>query len=315
MFLKKDEIVSIIIPTYNGKEYIAKLIESLKSQTFRDTEIIVVDSSSPDGTINIAREYGVRTLSVKKEEFDHGGTRTLAGKASVGNIIVYLTQDALPADEYAIENIIGPFERDELIGAVYGRQLPNPAASPFAAHSRYFIYRDRSFIMNYGDRGKYRIKTAFLSNAFSAYRRCAMEKIGYFKENLISTEDTYAGAKLLLAGYSIAYASNAVVYHSHNYGAIQEFKRYFDIGSFHRIENWIVKEFGSAANEGLSYIKSELLYLIKTKNMHLLAIFLFRSVMKWLGYKLGWHHRLLPRCLINKFSMHREWWNNNFFRT
>ncbi len=307
--------VSIVIPTYNGNKYIGELIEKLRAQSYPDTEIIVIDSSSPDGTAETAGKSGVKTMSVKKEEFDHGGTRTMAGKASSGDIIVYLTQDAIPQDKHTIENIIRPFKENPDIGAVYGRQLPYDRASPFAAHSRYFIYPDKSFIRTFTDRKKYKIKTAFLSNAFTAYRRSAMEKIGYFKENLISTEDTYAGAKLLLEGFTLAYASDAVVYHLHNYTALQEFKRYFDIGAFHRIENWIVRDFGHAGGEGFSFFISEFRYLFKSGNLHLIFSFIYRTGMKWLGYRLGWHHRLLPRRLIERFSMHKNWWIKNEIRT
>ena len=247
-------------------------------------------------------------MTVKKEEFDHGGTRTMAGIESKGEIIIYLTQDALPYDRNTIKNIVRPFLENTAVGAVYGRQVPYPGESPFAAHSRYFIYPENSFLRTYEDRHKYRIKTAFLSNAFSAYRRKAMEKTGFFKSDLISTEDTYAGARILLEGYILAYASDAVVLHSHNYTVLQEFKRYFDIGVFHSRESWIVEKFGSAGGEGLSYLRSEFSYLLKTGNIHLIPAFLLRNGMKISGYRLGRLHRFLPKRLILKLSMHKGWW-------
>ncbi len=205
--------ISVIIPAYNGEKFLAALLEKLKKQSIKIPEIIVADSSSADRTLQIAEKHGAKIIHVKKKDFDHGGTRTLAGKAARGDILVYLTQDALPVDNRSIENIVRPFLLNKKIGAVYGRQMPCQEATPFAEHSRHFIYKDGSFTRSLEDRKKYKIKTAFLSNAFSAYRRSAMEEIGYFKKNLISTEDTYAGAKLLLAGYELFYAADAAVYH------------------------------------------------------------------------------------------------------
>ena len=77
---------------------------------------------------------------------------------------------------------------------------------------------------------------------------------GWFAEHLISTEDTYAGARMLLAGYTLAYVSDAMVYHSHNYTVFQEFKRYFDIGVFHKKERWILEAFGNAEGTGLRHL-------------------------------------------------------------
>jgi rhamnosyltransferase len=314
--------VSIIIPTYQASPYLDKLLKKLSGQTvFRNKayqiETIIVDSSSTDDTLRIAEKYKTKIMTVKKEEFDHGWTRTLAGRASKGEVIVYLTQDALPADEKSIENLISPFFQksgDVPLGAVYGRQVPYPDATPFAAHSRYFIYPGKSYSRTLSDKDRYKIKTAFLSNAFSAYLREAMEEIGWFKSNLISTEDTYAGALMLLKGYRLAYTAGARVYHSHNYTVAQEFKRYFDIGSFHKNESWIIKEFGKANDEGIKYIISELKSILKLKKFYLLPEFLLRNFLKFTGYKLGYHFQLLPEGLILKWSMHRGWWlkNKNF---
>jgi rhamnosyltransferase len=301
-------MVSVIIPTYNAGKYLPALLKKIREQSIRDLELIVVDSSSKDNTLEIARSFDAKTILVAKENFDHGGTRTFAGKQSKGEIIVFLTQDALPANQGALSSIIAPIQADPSIGAVYGRQIPYPEASPFAAHSRNFIYPQESFVRTLEDKSRYKIKTAFLSNAFSAYSREALESIGWFKENLISTEDTYAGAKMLMAGYKLAYSAEAAVCHSHNYTVWQEFKRYFDIGSFHKNENWIIEEFGKANDEGVKYLLSELSFILKSKKFWLLGEFFLRNLFKICGYRLGYHFKLLPKWLIKKWSMHRGWW-------
>lgn len=300
---------SVCIPTYNAEPYINKLLLSVREQS-PDFEIIVIDSSSADKTVSIAKSYGTRTMIIPKKDFDHGGTRALAAQKTKGNLLIFLTQDIQFANEQAIENLIRPLRKDEKIAAVFGRQLPNADASPFSAHLRLFNYPDTSYVRRLEDRGVYGIKTVFFSDSFSAYRRSALEKIGCFKKGLIFGEDTHAIARLLFAGYKIAYAADAMVYHSHNYTAFQEFKRYFDIGVLHKSESGILKEFGKTKGEGKKYISSEVRYLMEHNNYGLIPEFILRNALKYLGYHLGLQYSHIPKSLARKMSMNKNWWEN-----
>ncbi|MCK4792682.1 MAG: glycosyltransferase [Desulfobacteraceae bacterium] len=295
-------MISIIVPTYNASKYLPSLLTRLESQTIKNYELIVVDSSSSDNTIDIAQSHQAKVITISQLEFDHGGTRTLAAREVKGAILVYLTQDALPYNEYAIEDIIKPFISDGKIGATFGRQLPYPEASVFAEHLRLFNYPDTSYTRVLDDKKKYGIKTAFLSNSFAAYRKSVLKEIGYFKSGLPFGEDACAGAKILLKGYKIAYVAEAIVLHSHNYTIWQDFRRYFDMGIFHRTEKWLLKEFGKAEGEGLKYIKSEIKFLLRKRRFDLLPEFALRIIMKYLGYKLGaGHKRIKPWATKYKF--------------
>jgi rhamnosyltransferase len=301
-------MTSIIIPTYNAEKQMSRLCEALRSQT-APSEIIVVDSSSSDRTVEIAESFGARVLIVPAEDFDHGGTRTLAGKAAKGDILVYMTQDAAPFDNHSIENLTQPFE-DQEIAASFGRQLPYPEAEAFGAHLRLFNYPDVSCIKSLKDRNTYGIKTAFLSNSFAAYRKTILEGIGWFRRKLIMGEDTCAGAKILLAGHKIIYVADAMVYHSHDYTVLQEFKRYFDIGVFHNSEQWIIDEFGKAEGEGIRYMQSLFAFLIR-KKYYLIPEGVARNALKYIGYKLGQKYDKLPASMILKCSMHANFWDSS----
>ena len=301
-------IISIIIPTYNAQNYLQKLLDKLKNQTIKDYELIIIDSSSTDKTVKIAKQYTDNIMIIPQNEFDHGGTRTKATKLAKGDILVFLTQDALPFDEYTIENIITIFE-DKNIGAAYGRQLSYEDTNLFGKHLRKFNYPNQTMIRTKDDIKKYGIKTAQLSNSFAAYRKSALMETGNFKENLILGEDVYIGAKMILAGYKIVYVANAKVYHSHSYTVWQEFKRYFDIGVFHKCESWLIDSFGKAEGEGMRYIKSEIKYLFDNRALYLLPEWFIRNSMKYLGYKLGQNYEKLPQRLVRKLSMHHRWWD------
>jgi len=298
--------ISVIIPTYNAHSHLPSLLEKLKSQTV-SFELLIIDSSSTDDTVEIAKKYTDHIIIIPSLEFDHGGTRTKAAQASSGEIIVFLTQDALPFENETIESIINVFENSD-VGAAYGRQIPYGNSSLFGKHLRMFNYPEISYFRTLKDKDKYGIKTAFLSDSFAAYRRSVLEKIDWFKNGLIVGEDSYAGAKILLEGYTLAYCAEAVVYHSHSYTLVEEFKRYFDIGVFHQREQWILEHFGKAEGEGGKYVRSELNYLWNAHAYLRLPEFLMRNALKYIGYKLGQNHTYLPYGVIKRISMHTSWW-------
>jgi rhamnosyltransferase len=297
----------LIIPTFNADKYLANLLDKINKQPAKNCELVIIDSSSKDKTVEIAKAYTNNVVAIPQAEFDHGGTRSLAKDLCDGDIIVYLTQDALPLSVDDITRLVAVFE-DDSIGAAYGRQLPYEETNLFGKHLREFNYSDTSYVRSLADKDQYGIKTAFLSNSFAAYRRTAMDQIGWFKDGLILGEDTYAGAKLLQAGYKLAYVAEAQVYHSHSYTIVQEFKRYFDIGVFHQMESWILQDFGKPEGEGMRYIKSEFRFLLTNKAYHLIPEFFIRNGMKFIGYKMGKHYSKLPKSWIKKFSMHHRWW-------
>ena len=298
-------MVSVVIPTYNASRYLDAQLRALRAQTVKDLDILVIDSSSSDKTLDIAKKYSVQTVTIPKEEFDHGGTRTLAGKTrSVGDILVYLTQDALPCDDRAIETLIQPLLAEQTCGAAFGRQIPYQDASPFAQHLRLFNYPLHSYIRTYADRTALGIRAAFCSNSFAAYRRDALEDVGWFAENLLLAEDMHVCARMLMKGYKLRYVAEAMVYHSHNYTVVQEFKRYFDLGVFFEMQRWLLDEFGRPEGEGLRFVRSEFSYLKSHGLLHLLPISLMRSVAKLMGYRLGHYYKQLPRVVLKRVSMH-----------
>lgn len=299
-------MISVIIPTLNSENSIHQLLTSLREQSIH-SEIIVIDSSSADKTVKIAQSYGAKTVIIELHEFDHGTTRQmgvdLCGDAE---ILAFLTQDAVLADKNSLDHLLSAFD-DAEVGAAYGRQLPRKVANSIEAHARLFNYPSVSQIKSIADVSKIGIKTAFISNAFAAYRHNALQSIGGFPVNTILNEDTLVAAKLLLAGWKIAYCANAEVFHSHNYSPIEEFRRYFDIGVFHSREPWIRRSFGQAEGEGIKYVLSELKYLWNN-NAGIIPSALLRTFLKLLGYKLGLVEQKIPIGMKIHLSMNKQYW-------
>lgn len=302
--------LAVIIPTKNGASWLEQLLSMLKKQTFPPEEIILIDSSSTDTTHSIAKKYQAKFLSIPACEFDHGGTRNLAILNTSAEITIFMTQDAIPANQYAIEHLVRPLQNDteQKIAAVYGRQLPNSEATIFAEHLRVFNYGNQSFTRCWQDRHAYGFKTIFISNSFAAYRKSVLEKIGYFPENHIFGEDACAVAALLEHGYHVAYASDATVFHSHNYCLRDEFRRYFDIGVFHACRSDLLEKFGTPEGSGRQFVHSELFFIWKKRKYFKMAESLLRNLAKFIAYRLGKRYKILPLPIAKKISMQRQWW-------
>lgn len=217
--------VSVIVPTLNAENEITELLQKLSRQTVKADEIIIVDSASDDHTVAMAKTCpDVRVLEIERREFDHGGTRDLALRASKGDFVIFLTQDAVPADDRLVENLLKPFE-DSQVAGVSGRQLPKADAKPYERLIREFNYPAKSFTRTKEDIPRLGIKTFFFSDACAAYRREVYLELGGFEKNLLTDEDLFFAAKMINAGYTLAYAADAQVFHSHNLSLQQQFER------------------------------------------------------------------------------------------
>ena len=301
--------ISVIIPTYNGEPWLDQVLSMLSAQSLVPDEILVVDSGSTDATLDLIANHDVQLLQIPKAQFDHGGTRSMAARRVSGNLVVFLTQDAIPADTEALARLVAPFAADANIAATYGRQLPAAGANPFSAHLRLFNYPEEGALRCLKDRARLGFKTIFISNSFAAYRRQALEQVGFFPERLLFGEDTFTVAKLLGLGYCVQYVSAARVYHSHNYSLWQDFQRYFDIGVFHACEWDTLGNFGTPTGAGKRFALSELAYLLNEKNSTLIPQSVLRSGLKLAAYGVGRRYMRLPRRLARSISMHPNWWD------
>lgn len=298
---------AIIIPIYHPDEKFIFLLKQLEKQTIKNIPVLIIDSGSDGHYRKLLTSSRYDVIEIDSKDFNHGGTRQWGTSFFPdADIYVFLTQDAILAEENALDNIIKVFS-NKRVGCAYGRQLPQSDADFFATFARAFNYGDKSYIRDFSDRKKYGVKTVFISNSFAAYRREAMLEIGGFPSHTILSEDMYAAAKMLMKGWKIAYVSDAKVYHSHNYTITQEFHRYFDIGVFHAREPWIRKNFGKAEGEGKRFVLTEIVTLIKNKPFSLPEMFI-RDGMKFLGYRLGIMEKYFSTAQKKKLSMTKSFW-------
>lgn len=209
--------VSVVIPTLNAGKDIDELLHGLSKQEYPISEIIVVDSSSSDDTVSICKKYEkARIFSISRKDFDHGKTRDMAVKICNADVVVFMTQDAVPADSGLIKNLIHPLS-DTSVAVATARQLPKSDATAMECLIRSFNYPPESCIRTKKDIPTLGIKTFFCSDVCAAYNKKVYLELGGFDYPIKTNEDMFFAAKAIGRGYGIAYQADARVYHSHNF--------------------------------------------------------------------------------------------------
>ena len=180
---------AVIILTLNAEQYLENLFRAIKSLDISPGKVLIVDSSSTDQTVVLAKLEGHQTHVIARSEFGHGKTRNLAVSLCQDyEIVLFLTQDACPQSNNWLNELLAPFS-DTSVGLVYGRQLPRPGSGRSERFAREFNYPNQADRTVSADLAKRGIKAVFCSNSFSAYRRCILEEVGGFPENLPMGED------------------------------------------------------------------------------------------------------------------------------
>ncbi len=277
--------ISLLIPTLNAGARIETLLSRLSTQDAKPYETIVIDSSSDDATVEIARRLGAKTMVIPRRAFNHGSTRNLAARNAAGDVFVFMTQDALPVDNGLLGNLVAPLaERD--IAAAYGRHVPRDDASPPEIFARQFNYPGSPAVKSMADLSTGGIKTFFFSNVCSAVRREPFLEAGMFPEGVRANEDMLLAARIILKGYRVAYVPDARVVHSHAYSLFRLFTRYYNIGSSLKSNDWILK-FARSEGEGLRFVREEFRFLLNRRRYAWIPYMFLEALAKYAGYRAG----------------------------
>lgn len=280
-------MISLIIPTCNAEKYLDSLLTSINSQTLIPDEIIIVDSESDDRTVDICEKYSnVRVIMIKRKDFDHGATRDMALKQSKGEIVIFMTQDALPADKYFIKNLVAPLLADKKMAVVSGRQLPRNDATKMERLVREFNYPDKSNVREKKDLPKYGIKTYYCTDVCAAYNRQIYLELGGFEYPLRTNEDMFYAAVAVKNGYKVAYEASAKVIHSHNMTLKQQYERNYIQGIEIERHKELLGDV-SMNSEGTKLVKYVSKELLKKGDIISFVHFGFDCMARYLGNKKG----------------------------
>ena len=307
--------VDAIIPTYRPDEKLIRLVELLEKQTVPVRNIYIIntdkdfwDEFTGQGQVNIESRYdNIHVSHIAAGEFDHGGTRRRAVELSDAEYFIMMTQDALPCDETLAEMLLAPMGENPKIAVSCARQLPYPAASEAEKYVRGFNYPKEAVIKSKKDIDVLGIKTYFCSNVCAAYRRSIYDELGGFVSKAIFNEDMIYAASAINAGFYISYTPEAKVYHSHDYTALQQLHRNFDL-AVSQAEHPEVFGGLKSEGEGAKLVKEVVTHLRKVRKSYLIPGFVINCGFRYLGFLLGKRYRLLPRAAILKLTGNKVYW-------
>jgi rhamnosyltransferase len=299
--------ISVVIPTQNAAGYLPGLVAALRNQSMPPAEIIIIDSSHDGKTIEAASALGCSTTSIRPSDFSHGGSRNLGARLASGEAIVFLTQDVEPANQFFLEQLVAPLGAKKSTG-VFARQVAHSWASHRETFLRNYHYpavsrcRDSAAAQSEG------VRAFHFSNAASAVLKDEFLELGGFETNIIQNEDMAFCAKALGAGKRISYVAEAVVFHTHNYGLMRHFRRFFDLGAFYSVYSDRLGCKLTTGNDGIEFLKGLMNFLWAKGRRTEIPIALAECLSKWLGHRIGSYAGKHPSKFWRRFSNNPAYW-------
>ena len=297
--------MSVVIPVLNAGALLPGLLKSIASQQpAAPDEIILVDSHSTDNTVAIAQSYPeVKIIPI--DLFSHGRARNLGAREATGEIIVLMTQDALPADRHWLAELLEPLA-DPQVAAVCSRQVPRPDAPPTEKFFLSYHFPPGPPLRRVRPAGRsLTLADVFFSNVSAAVRRDIILRCP-FDETLIMSEDQQFARDLIAAGYAIVYQPSSVVVHSHRYSLGTAFRRYFDsVYSLTLI--FPAHDLKVSAAMGRRYLRQEIGYMLRHHPLYVPYYCLY-TLCKMAGVLCSHFAARMPLCLARACSLHRYYW-------
>ena len=225
--------VTVVVLVKDGARYLPSLVDALDAQEIEGgLEVLAIDSGSTDGSGQILEAHGARVIRVPAASFDHGATRNLGAREARGDAVVFLSQDALPADARFVRSLVERLEKDKRLAGAFARQVPRPEADPLTRRdlalwvaarpeARAVFLPAPETLAALSPLERHRL-LAF-DDVASAVRRDVL--VAHPFEKTRFGEDVEWAQRVLRLGFGVAYVPEAVVFHSHSRTARGLFRR------------------------------------------------------------------------------------------
>lgn len=259
--------ISIVIPVKNGAQTIANCLDGIKKQTlYEQCEIIVIDSGSTDSTLDILKNYQIRLYQIPPKEFSHGATRNYGVSLAKGEYVVMTVQDAVPANEFWLENMVRHF-KDEEVAGVCGQQIVphDPDKNPH----QWFRPQSEPSIreVQFKNAGTFKALSpkeqrahCLWDDVTAMYRKSILEQITF--QPVMFGEDMLWAKEALTKGYKLVYDTSARVEHYHHHSPEYTYRRTLIVWFY------IYKNFGFISEYPFS-IKNYLLVIYRNSKWDL----------------------------------------------
>ncbi len=274
MKARGSSLISVVVLNWNGSRVIGQCLDSLREQTYRPLEVIVVDNASTDGSAELVKKkFPWVKLVVNEKNLGFGGGNNVGIQESKGSYIMMLNNDTR-LDPACVEELKRAIEKDEKYGACASKILLEyednliDAAGIVVCPDGLSIGRGR---LETGDLYDEEVEVFFASDCACLYRREMLEDIGLYDEDFFAyADETDMGWRAQLRGWRCIYTPQARVYHFHSAssGAYSPFKAFlaernriwvaiksFPIpllifGQFYTFWRYILQAYGAFAGKG-----------------------------------------------------------------
>jgi rhamnosyltransferase len=281
-----DPFVSIIMRSCNEAWALRDTLPAVQTQEFKNWELIVIDSGSTDGSVELIRAANPKHfIQIKKEDYNPSRVMNHGMQLARADFGIFLNADATPQSNQWLRPLVNGLQ-DPKIAAVFGKQIPRPDCEAV-----YACDYDRCFGPN-RETAKW---DHFFSMVSSGLRKDIWSKRGFLEKMQYSEDDEYT-RWCRAQGYRIVYCEDSVVMHSHNYTPAQAYKRIFGearalaavwTGRPEEI-NWL----HTVAFGWLNDARRDLTYCIRTGRLtewpHALRIRWQQRKAKIAGFRDGW---------------------------
>ena len=288
-------LVSIVLRTYNEEKHLDELLSSINKQETDnvDVEVVIVDSGSTDNTLKIAEKYQCRILHISSEDFTFGRSLNLGCDGADGDYLIFISGHCIPVEKLWLQKLIQPLI-DGSAAYSYGKQVGNGDSkfSECQLFSKY--YPNVSSIPQNG---------YFCNNANAAILK-KVWKLNRFDEELSGLEDMELARRIQNNGMSIAYVSEAAVYHIHE-------ETWANIRTRYEREAYALQHIMPEVHVGFSdfirYFVSAVLFdvseAVQSKRFVrvLPEIIMFRLMQFWGSYRGNHEHRRLSKKMKERY--------------
>ena len=207
--------VSIIMRSFNEGWALRETLPALQRQDYRDWELIVIDSGSTDGSVELIRRANPRHfIQIKPEDYNPSRVMNHGMELARSHFGIFLNADATPVDQRWLSPLVNALQ-DLQTAAVFGRQLPRPDCRAVFAHDY-----ERCF----GPCRESEHWEHFFSMVSSGLRKDIWSKRGFLEKMRYSEDDEYT-RWCRAQGYRVVYCPGSVVIHSHNYSPREAYRR------------------------------------------------------------------------------------------
>ncbi len=300
-------MVDVVIPIYKPSAELKNILKRLLNQTVQVNHIFLLQTIEKGD--RLMEEFNSDIISVHpvlKKDFDHGATRHMGMRLSDAEFVLFMTHDAIPANKKLIEKLLISMT-DPDVAISYGRQLARKGSDIIEKMTRIYNYPKKSCTKSKSDFEKLGIKTYFCSNVCAMYRKSVYESLGGFVQKTIFNEDMIMASKVINAGYKVTYCADAIVFHSHSYTCMQQFRRNFDLGVSQKQYDDIFGNI-SSEKEGAGYAGRIILALLRRGEILKAVYFVLQCVFKLAGYRLGINYDKLPKKIVLWCTMNKGYW-------